>query len=82
MKLTIESLGRIRHEFGLSPRELQLLELLLEGRDTNAALAARLGNTTGTVKQQLHGLYLKFHRSSKLAVVVAVIDRVLGKSPA
>lgn len=48
----------------LSPRELQVLELLVRGR-TNAAIGEALGVSPNTVKYHLAGLYAKLNASTR-----------------
>jgi len=74
MKLSDESREELRNDYRLSPREVELLELVLEGIDTNAQLARRMGIATGTVKQYLHVLYAKFRVNSKVGLIIAVCE--------
>jgi len=78
MKLGEESREELRKDYRLSPREVELLELVLEGIDSNAKLARRMGIATGTVKQYLHVLFAKFRVSSKVGLIIAVCETSAG----
>ena len=78
MKLSEASRNEIKAEYRLSPRELELLDLILEGVDSNAKLAERMHLRTGTVKQYMHVLLAKFRVSSKVGLVVAVCETAAG----
>ena len=71
------------HEYGvssadsLSPHELRLLKLLMEGHNYKTA-AADLGVTTHTISFHLQRIYEKLHVHSKTeAVAKALQDRLL-----
>ncbi len=74
MKLTEESRKELTREYRLSPREAQLVDLILEGVDSNAELGERLGIQPGTAKQYLHVLYAKLGVNSKTKLIVAVFE--------
>ncbi len=78
MKLSEESRNELTVEYRLSPREAELLDLILEGVDSNAKLAARMGIATGTVKQYVHVLFAKFRVTSKVGLIVAVWESAAG----
>jgi DNA-binding NarL/FixJ family response regulator len=56
------------NEQGLSPRELEILELLSEGI-TNKKIAARLGISAETVRTHLGRIYEKLHVHGRLEAV-------------
>lgn len=78
MKLSKDSRDELIRDYRLSPREVELLELILEGTDSNAQLARRMGIKVGTVKQYLHVLFAKFGVSSKVALIVGVCETSAG----
>ena len=61
----------------LTPREQQIVTLLLEGC-SNKEIASRLAVSTQTVKNQLSTLYQKAGVSSRLALVAALIRPASG----
>jgi len=63
--------------YELSPHELRLLKLLMEGHNYKTA-AADLGVTTHTISFHLQRIYEKLHVHSKTeAVAKALRDRLL-----
>jgi DNA-binding NarL/FixJ family response regulator len=54
----------LREMLGLTPRELQVLQVASEGR-TNADIAAHLGLAPGTVKKHLERVYAKLEVNSR-----------------
>jgi len=76
MKLTSKQLEQIKKQFRLSPRETQIVELILQGVDSNEKLAENLGISLGVAKQYVHGVCVKFQISSKLGVAVKVFDSI------
>ena len=80
MKLTPKQLDKLREAFRLSPRELEVLVLLLQGVESNEALAQRLGVTVPTAKTTLRFLYAKTGRSTKHGVVVLLVDMLQPRS--
>ena len=56
----------------LTPRECQIVKLLLEGH-ANKAIADRLGVSSQTVKNQLTTLYVKVGVASRLELVVGAM---------
>lgn len=75
MKLSDETRNKLRVEYRLSPREVELVDLILEGIDSNARLAERMGIATSSAKAYVHDLYAKCRVSSKVALIVAVCDK-------
>lgn len=74
MKLTPRQLDKLREAFRLSPREIEVLGLLLEGVGSNEELARRLGVTVPTAKTLLRFVYAKTGRASKHEVIILCID--------
>lgn len=66
-----------RAEYALTPRELEILELLVEG-ETLKAVAARLGVSFHTVDNHVRSIYEKLHVHSRaLAVAKAIEERLV-----
>lgn len=63
---------RLTSDVVLTPRERQIVRLLLEGC-ANKTIAARLGVSSQTVKNQLTTLYLKVGVTSRLELVVGAM---------
>ena len=74
MKLTPKQLDKLREAFRLSPREADVLALLLQGVGSNAELARRLGVSHPTAKLTLRFLYAKTGRATKHEVTILCID--------
>jgi DNA-binding CsgD family transcriptional regulator len=74
MELTAKQLRQIKETYRLSPRETQIVELIVQGVESNAAIAARLGVTPSTAQRYVHDLYAKMRVNSKLAVVLAILN--------
>lgn len=72
MDLTPEQLARIKTAFRLSPRELQILRILLVREATNAQIAQELKTTEGAVKTGMHALLLKMGLRSRHQVCLAL----------
>jgi DNA-binding CsgD family transcriptional regulator len=78
MAITKQELQALRRAFRLSPRETELLGLILAGVNADKDLAERLGVTVGTAKQMLQRLFIKVGHSNKLALALAAL-RELGR---
>ena len=64
-------------DYGLTPRETEILELLVEGL-TMKAIADRLGVSYHTIDNHLRNIYCKLHVSSRTrAVAKAVQERLV-----
>lgn len=69
------ALSGLRERFGLSRREAQVTELLVDGL-TNKEIAARLGVTPNTVKAFLRTVMLKMNASTRAGVVGQVLASI------
>ncbi|HCO92968.1 MAG TPA: hypothetical protein DIU00_03300 [Phycisphaerales bacterium] len=76
MELTPNQLEQIRKQYRLSPRETQIVDLILRGYDSNAEIALVLDITDGTAKQYVHDLYGKTQTSSKLRLALKIINSI------
>jgi DNA-binding NarL/FixJ family response regulator len=76
MKLSTKQLEQIKKQYRLSPRETQIVELILQGVDSNSEIAKRLGLSTGTVKQYVHVLFARFHINSKTNLVIKIFESI------
>ena len=70
MKITEKQLEKFCKKYRLSPRESQILKLIIDGVDSNAEIAKRLGVTLLSAKVYVHNLYAKVGVSSKVKLVV------------
>jgi len=57
---------------GLSPRELEVLQLLSRGR-TYALIGAEMGVSIGTVQSYIKSIYRKLEVRSKASAAVAAV---------
>ena len=76
MAITDKELQSLRAIFRLSPRETQILGLILEGVSTNKDLAARLALRLPTVKVHVHSLLLKVGGTDKLQAAIPCLREV------
>jgi len=76
MELTQKQLEQVRKHYRLSPRETQIVDLILRGIDSNAEIARIIGISTGTVKQYTHVLFAKVKAESKLSLAMKIIDSI------
>ena len=76
MQLTQKQLEQIKKQYRLSPRETQIVDLILQGVDSNAEIAKRIGISTGTIKQYTHVLFAKVQAESKLTLAMKIVDSI------
>ncbi|MHC4753358.1 MAG: response regulator transcription factor [Planctomycetota bacterium] len=74
MNLSKKQLDYIKKQYRLTNRETQILELILQGIQSNAKIANELGLSEGTIKQYNRVLYAKFQASSKLEIAIKVLS--------
>ncbi len=72
MKLTAQQANTIKHLYGLSSREAQLVGLFFDGIESSKNLAEHTGLSVWTVKVYLRHIYMKLGCKSKLAVVLKI----------
>ena len=77
MELTGKQLAAIRKAYKLSPRETQIIELIMRGVDRNEDIATVLDLSVLTTKLYVHQLHGKFGTRSKLQMAIEVIDMLL-----
>lgn len=65
----------IKRKYALSPRELEVAELVCQGL-TNSQIADDLQVKTGTVKTHLKGIFNKTRRRTKIALLLKFLDDV------
>ena len=76
MQLTQKQLEKIKQQYRLSPRETQIVELILQGVDSNEKMTKILGLHIGTTRRYVHDVYAKIGISSKLGVALTIIDSI------
>ena len=76
MPLTKKELDALSRLFRLSPREVELIALILDGVSTNAELAERTGLSLATVKVYVHQLLSKIGAPDKLAGAIVCLQSV------
>jgi ATP/maltotriose-dependent transcriptional regulator MalT len=76
MKLSPKQLEQIKKQYRLSPRETQIVELILQGVESNEDLSKNLGVTLLSAKRYVHDLYGKMGTSTKLSITLKVIDSI------
>jgi DNA-binding CsgD family transcriptional regulator len=72
--LTDEELARVGRRYRLTPRELELVGLILEGADSNRQIAERMGVSLLTSKNRLVSVYRKTRTSSKLELALKIVS--------
>ena len=76
MQLTQKQLDEIKQQYRLSPRETQIVDLILKGVESNADIADNLGVTVLSAKKYVHDLYSKIGTSTKLSVALKLINSI------
>lgn len=76
MELTKKQLEQIKIQYRLSPRETQIVELILKGVESNEDISTNLGVTVLSAKRYVHDLYAKIGISSKLGVALKIINSI------
>ena len=76
MKLTKKQLEQIKKQYRLSPRETQVVDLILQGVDSNAEIAKKLGISLGVAKGYVHDVCAKTFKSSKLEIAIHIIESI------
>ena len=70
MLVTKKEFAALQKNYGLTPRELEVVKLLFKGIDSNKDIAERMGITVGTTKAYVHMIFLKLKVETKLQAVV------------
>jgi DNA-binding CsgD family transcriptional regulator len=78
MNLTKKQLEAIKTYYSLSNRQIQIVELMLSGIESNQDLAKSIGITTATLKVYMRHLYAKLGVNSKMRAVVLLYDFLQG----
>jgi len=76
MQLTKEQREQIKNQYRLSPRETQIVELILKGIESNSDIAKNLNVTLLSAKRYVHDLYSKMGTSTKLSIVLKILDSI------
>jgi len=73
-----DALKQFQDRFGLTPRERNIVDLVLQGYP-NAKIAAKLGISTGTVRNHRYRLYYKLDITTERELFYTFIDILLGR---
>ena len=76
MELTQKQLEQVRKQYRLSPRETQIVDLILRGADSNEKLTNILKLHIGTTRRYVHDVYAKTQTSSKLSLALKIINSI------
>jgi len=74
MLVSKKELKFLQKKYRLSPRELEVIQLLFKGIDSNKEIAEKMGITVGTAKGYTHSILIKLKVSTKLQAVVMLAD--------
>lgn len=74
MILTIIQQEKIRKEFKLSNREMDVIKAILSGKDTDIEIAKSLHLTLMTTKQYIQRIYYKTGKRKKLSAVLKCLE--------
>jgi len=74
MLVTKKELKVLQKKYRLSPRELEVIQLLFKGIDSNKEIAEKMGITVGTTKAYVHSILIKVGVESKLKAVIRMAD--------
>jgi len=76
MELTKKQLEEIKKQYRLSPRETEVVDLILQGVDSNEEISKRLGVSLAVAKRYVHDVCAKFRISSKLGIAIEIINSI------
>jgi len=68
-------------EYALSPRQKQIMRLLLSGVDSTEQIASRLRIRTGTVHIHFGRIYAKTHRASRAQLMYLFATEAKSATP-
>jgi len=74
MLVSKEDLKNIQKKYRLTDREMQVIELLFQGIDSNKEIASKMGITVGTAKAYSHSIFIKLRVKTKLQAVIMMGD--------
>jgi DNA-binding CsgD family transcriptional regulator len=74
MELSGKQLALIRKAYRLSPRETQMVDLIMRGVERNEDIAFALEVSVLTAKTYVRDLHAKFRTGSKLQLALRVLD--------
>ena len=76
MHLLKKHLDKLRSKYALTAREIEYIMVFFRGINDNSEIAQILGNTLLTAKIHITNIYKKLHESSKIGVVIKIIDEL------
>jgi len=76
MELTQKQLEKVRKQYRLSPRETQIVDLILQGYNSNSEIALVLDISLGVAKRYVHDVYSKTQTNSKLNLALKIINSI------
>ncbi|UCC96315.1 MAG: hypothetical protein JSW66_10760 [Phycisphaerales bacterium] len=80
MELTDRQLREVKEHFGLSPRQIEVVQLLLGHVDSTAELAEALGVSPGSARQFVFLLHTKMGTKSKGQICMTALDHLVEKN--
>lgn len=75
MLVSKKDLKQIQKKYRLTDREIQVIELLFQGIDSNKDIAKKLGVTVGTAKAYVHSIFIKLRVKTKLQAIIMMGDQ-------
>lgn len=77
MQLSQKGLEKVRKHFRLSPRQAEVINILLSGKVTTKEIAEQLKVTPGATRQFIYQIHTKMRTESKGEVLVKVFDFIV-----
>ena len=77
MKLSQKGLDTLRKNFRLSPRQAEVINILLSGKVTTREIAEELKVTPGAARQFIYQIHTKMRTESKGQLLVRVFDFIV-----
>jgi len=74
MKLSKKQVRQIIQLYRLTPQQVKIIKIVLQGRETNREIAHELGISFRTLNQHLNKIYIKFNIHSKHGLIIKILD--------
>lgn len=74
MKLSKKQVRQIIQLYRLTPQQVKIIKIVLQGRETNREIANELGTSFRTLNQHLNKIYIKFNIHSKHGLIIKILD--------
>lgn len=79
MELTQKQLDSIKKQFMLSPKQIEVIKIILQGKDSTKELAEQLSVTEGVARQYIYQIHTRMRTNSKSGIIVSSLDHLISK---